>query len=325
MILPWQQMQWQQLWRLNKEQCLPHALLLTGIKGTGKAIFAHNFCRALLCQQVSDDGVSCGNCHACRLIEGRAHPDVLWIEPEKPGAAIKIDQIRTISEFVNQSALEGKYRVIIINPAHQMNVNACNALLKTLEEPTPGAILILISEESERLPATILSRCQRVLFPRPDKITALHWLVPHLPETSLAPDLLLNLVNGAPLAALALLQDDMMVVRADLFRVLYSLNQKQTDPLKAAVQLQTVDSVPLLDFLLSWVMDLVRLQLEGGEEGILNKDYKNQLMELTQRTQLQKNVQFMEFLQQLRAQICAGINLNKQLMIENALIKWMEC
>lgn len=325
MILPWQQSQWQQLWRLKNEQRLPHAFLFTGIKGTGKAIFADNFSRALVCHQVTEEGMACGTCHACRLVEGRAHPDVLWIEPEKSGQAIKIDQIRAISDFVNQSALEGKFRVVLINPAQQMNTSACNALLKTLEEPSQDAILILISDESERLPATILSRCQRVIFPRPEKRVALQWLISQLPTTSVAPELLLDLANGAPLAALQLLKDEMLVVRDDLFQALYLLNQKQTDPIKAAGKLQTIEGLPLLDFLLSWVMDLVRLQLAGGGEGIINKDYKNQLIELTQRTQLQNNMQFMEFLQQLRAQICAGINFNKQLMIEHALIKWMEC
>ncbi len=87
---------------------------------------------------------SCHHCHTCRLVTGKSHPNVLWIEPEKDGHTIKIDQIRAVGEFVYQTSLQGEYRIVIINPASQMNANAANALLKMLEEPPSGAIIILI-------------------------------------------------------------------------------------------------------------------------------------------------------------------------------------
>ena len=168
MIFPWQVNQWQQLLQAKSQQRLAHAMLFTGLPGIGKAIFAQHFSSALLCQKLNPDGNPCDRCHSCRLIAGRAHPNMLWLEPEKPGQAIKIDQVRDVSEFISQTSLQGDYRIVIINPADDMNTNAANALLKTLEEPSSGAHLILISNQNERLPATILSRCQRVVFQRPE-------------------------------------------------------------------------------------------------------------------------------------------------------------
>jgi DNA polymerase-3 subunit delta' len=83
MHYPWQSQQWQQLHQANSQQRLPHALLFTGIAGTGKTHFAHVFSQALLCEQTNPDQSACLQCHACRLVEGGAHPDVRWITPEK--------------------------------------------------------------------------------------------------------------------------------------------------------------------------------------------------------------------------------------------------
>jgi DNA polymerase III subunit delta' len=336
-IFPWQIKQQQQLWRAKQEGRLPHALLFTGIAGTGKAQFADGFTHTLLCQQVTASGDYCNQCHACRLIAGRVHPNVLWIEPEKEGQVIKVDLIRGVSEFINNSSLQGEYRIVVIYPANAMNTNAANALLKTLEEPSSGSLIILISAQSEQLPATILSRCQRISFPQPKKEEALLWLKNQLknklnnklPDNTFDPELLLNLAQGSPFAALRLVEDEILPVRHDLFQAFYQLSQKplsqtQSDPIKTAAALQNINPLLLIDFSLNWIMDLLRLQLGEHVEEIMNRDYGKQLAELQQRTHLKKNTDFLEYLQQLRGQICAGINLNKPLLIEGILLRWME-
>ena len=325
MIFPWQHNQWQQLLHAKQVNQLPHALLFSGIAGTGKVQFASSFARALLCQapEAGEINHSC-QCHSCRLMEGRAHPNVLWVEPEKAGQAIKVDQIREASDFIYQSALQGKYRIVLINPANEMNINASNALLKTLEEPPPGAIIILISHQSSYLPATILSRCQRINFPRPNDEDALKWLQHELKDSAVDHRLLLSLAHGAPLAALNLNQDDIFSARKDLFDDLCLLKQKQGDPIKSAAKIQDTDPLQTIDFALSFITDLLRLQLGSELKDISNRDYESQLIELKQQTCMDQNTQLMDYLQNLRAQICGGINLNKQLMIENLLIRWME-
>lgn len=325
MILSWQMQQWQALWRAKQSGRLPHALLLSGVAGIGKVAFAQHFSHALFCQQVTSEGMACDTCHACRLIKGGVHPSVLWLSPEKAGAAIKIDQVREVNEFVSQSSLQGNYRLVVINPADDMNANAANALLKTLEEPAAAAVILLISHQSGRLPATILSRCQRITLPRPKTDEALTWLQDKITDKSIDAGLLLNLANGAPLAALQLIETDNLTLRQHLFQALVLLSQKQQDPIQSAASVKELEPIPFLDFLLSWVMDLLRLQLGSTENEIVNQDFAKQLSALTQHIPLRENTAFMHYVQQLRAQLCAGLNMNKPLMMESVLIRWMEC
>src|SRR5438045_2591489 len=180
MIFPWQQEQWQQLWRAKQENRLPHALLCTGMAGIGKTQFIEEFVRAYCCTQ-SSDNLECA-CHSCRLIENKSHPNVLWMQPEKIGSAIKVDQIREVSEFVQLTSLQDAFRIVVINPADAMNTNAANALLKTLEEPADGALIILISNYASQLPATVLSRCQRLVLSRPSTELGLNWLKKQLAD-----------------------------------------------------------------------------------------------------------------------------------------------
>ena len=320
MIFPWQENQWQQLQVAKKQERLPHGLLLMGLNGTGKSVFADAFSRMMLCPSVTPNGLPCNECHSCRLVIGKAHPNVIWVEPEKEGAAIKVDQIREVSEFVSQSSMRGEYRIVIITPANNMNTNAANALLKTLEEPADGAILILISHQSAGLPATILSRCQRISFPMPPKAQALNWLQAQGEKDA---DLLLNLANGAPLAALKLKEGDALSIRKELFEGLSALSQKQADPLKLAAKLQSQEPLMLIDFFLTWTTDMLRLQLR--DHHITNQDYQHELNALTARIKLDKTNKLMVYLQQLRGQLSSGLNLNKQLLLENALLRWMEC
>lgn len=322
MIFPWQSEQWKQLARSRQENRLPHALLFTGIAGTGKAKFAYHFSRLLLCQRNSEE-TNC-DCHNCRLIAGRAHPNVLWIEPEKAGQAIKVDQIREVSDFINHSSFHDGYRLVVVNPANAMNASAANALLKTLEEPSSGAIMVLVSDQHARLPATILSRCQRIIFPRPKKEAALSWLKLQLTDKAVNPEWLLNIANGAPFAALRLIEDDTLTVRQELFQALYSLYQKQGDPLALAARTKEVELTGWLDLVLSWLKDLVLLQLTDNQTELINQDYIQEFSELKQKTVLQANIKFMEYVQRLRGQLSLGFNLNKQLVVESVFIKWAE-
>lgn len=324
MIFPWQMQQWQQLWQAKTAKRLPHALLFSGIPGTGKTQFAEEFSRALLCKENKIDGLSCGACHACRLVDGRSHPNVMWVEPEKAGQAIKVDQIRAVSEFANQSALQGEYVIVIIHPANNMNVNAANALLKTLEEPPGNAVLILLSNQSEKMPATILSRCQKINFPKPATKVGISWLSSQLTDTSANAELLLKLANGAPLAALQLMQEEKMSVRHNFYQNLCAFQAKQIDPLKTAATLQELDCLVVVDFMLSFVMDIARLQLNAEVTDIINQDFTQQLQALAHATPISKVTRMMEYLQVLRNQLGTGLNLNKQLIMEGLMIRWIE-
>ncbi len=112
---------------------------------------------------------------------------------------ITVDQVRELIEFLGLTRGRASVKVAVIDPAEAMNVNACNSLLKTLEEPAGSAVLILVANNLGRLPATIRSRCQLIKFPQPDTAEAHAWLVQHGVES---PELALRLAHGAPCLAL---------------------------------------------------------------------------------------------------------------------------
>ncbi|MCK5513533.1 MAG: DNA polymerase III subunit, partial [Deltaproteobacteria bacterium] len=124
-----------------KRVTVSHAYLFTGISGIGKGITAIAMAKALNCK--AENGDFCGCCISCKKIEHSNHPDIFWIEPE--GDYIKIDQIRRMQERIKYTLYEGKQKVVIIDKVERMNLQSSNCLLKTLEEPPPHTILILLT------------------------------------------------------------------------------------------------------------------------------------------------------------------------------------
>jgi len=143
-----------------KKEKLSHAYLFTGPKGVGKETTAWAFLFHLFCLKDNDN--PCGECRACRKIEKEIHPDIFIIAPER--REITIGQIREVISFLRYRPLEGNYKVIFIKEADKMNLEAANALLKSLEEPPFYGLFILITENFTKLLPTIISRSQIVRF-----------------------------------------------------------------------------------------------------------------------------------------------------------------
>ena len=139
-----------------------HAYLFCGTRGTGKTTIAKIFARAVNCQHPTD-GSPCGNCPSCQAIAAGSSMNVVEIDAASNNG---VDNIREIREEVAYSPTEGRYRVYIIDEVHMLSIGAFNALLKTLEEPPSYVIFILATTEANKIPVTILSRCQRYDFRR---------------------------------------------------------------------------------------------------------------------------------------------------------------
>lgn len=137
-----------------------HAYLFTGLEGVGKKLVAVRFACMLNCPDPSEDRELL--CPVCRKIAAEKHPDVAIERPEK--GIIRIDRIRNLQSAFKYAPVEGKWRVMIIDDAHLMNRAAQNALLKTLEEPPPSRMLILVTSKPNLLLSTVRSRCRRIRF-----------------------------------------------------------------------------------------------------------------------------------------------------------------
>lgn len=139
-----------------------HAYLFCGTRGTGKTSIAKIFARAVNCESPID-GSPCNECQICRGIASGSSMNVVEIDAASNNG---VENIREIREQVQYPPTEGKYRVYIIDEVHMLSTGAFNALLKTLEEPPSYVIFILATTEVNKIPITVLSRCQRYDFKR---------------------------------------------------------------------------------------------------------------------------------------------------------------
>jgi len=324
MIYPWQNTQWQQLMQQRAQHRLPHAVLLYGDAGLGKAEFALELAASLLCRAIAGNGQACGVCSACQLLKAQTHPDLVLLRPEaaknstskKPVLMIRIDAVRALcARMAMTSQFEGGYRVAILENAEQMNIEAANALLKTLEEPGANSLLILTSSHPSRLPVTVVSRCQGLRFPRPDSQQALPWL--QAQGLSQA-ELRLRLAHGAPLLAMALDADN-AEARKQLCEALLA-NMKQAS-LSHAARLANLPNQRLLSWMLDWVSDLVRLRQLGADDArLVNEDHRQALQAYARKL---NNQRLFELYDQITAYIRAeSIALNAELLWESLLLSW---
>lgn len=143
-----------------------HAYLFTGPYGVGRHTLALRFAQALNCPQPVSAGVPCRTCRTCKLIEQMQYPDLTVVQADQVGGILKVDQVRELQHSLALAPYEGRYRVALLLRFEEANLNAANALLKTLEEPPPQVVLVLTAESAERLLPTIVSRCE-VLRLRP--------------------------------------------------------------------------------------------------------------------------------------------------------------
>jgi len=219
-IHPWNASIWQSV--LAGVDRLPHALLISGPAGVGKLALARHLARRILCETAQGAADACGNCEGCHWYETGAHPDFRMIQPEalgvaaedadpteepdrpagtkkgKPSAEIRIEQIRSLADFLNIGSHRARRRIAIVHPAENLNANAANALLKSLEEPPAGALFVLVSHQPSRLLPTVRSRCISLEVPPPDATLAAAWLA----EQGVAhAEALLHFHSGAPLRA----------------------------------------------------------------------------------------------------------------------------
>jgi DNA polymerase III subunit delta' len=200
---PWLVPLWQQLAGQLRAGRLPQGLLLTGSVGVGKAQLAHRLAQLWLCQQPEAaqpiaEPAPCGQCQSCQLWAAGSHPDFRALTGNDNGR-IGVDEVRTLQQQIATTAYLGGRRALLITDASRMSDSAANALLKTLEEPPSGTLIILTAVRREALLATIISRCQHWPLPAPDSQQISAFIAQQHPEQAAS---LASLCQQAPLTAL---------------------------------------------------------------------------------------------------------------------------
>lgn len=316
---PWQQALWQQFAGRTQHA---HAYLLHGPKGIGKRALAERLMALLLCQRPQPEN-ACGTCKACMLLAAGTHPDNYVLEPEEADKAIKVDQVRELVSFVVQTAQMGGRKVVLIEPVESMNINAANALLKSLEEPSGNTVLLLVSHQPSRLLPTLKSRCVQQACPLPGREQSLAWLAQALPELSQDErDELLTLAAGSPLAAVDLNAQGVREQRALVVEGVKKLLKQQASPTQLAEGWNSVPLLLLFDWFCDWSNLILRYQLTQDEAGLGLADMRKVVQYLAQKTPQHKVLSVQDWILLQRQKVLGKANLNRVLLLEALLVSW---
>lgn len=296
-------------WRSGR---FPHALLMVGRPGVGQSELALWAAQLALCQ--AEDGRPCGRCGSCVLFLAGNHPDLHRVTLEDESRVVKVDQVRALSAVLAMRSYRGGYQVGIIDPADTLNINAFNALLKTLEEPSEQTLLILVAAHPSALPATIVSRCMRLAVPLPAAAMAGAWLEQDQPRGDW--EQVLALANGAPLAARALVESGAAELGPALARDLAQVGSAGFDPWRLAEDWHKDRPAERLLWVEHWVIGWLREALAAGDA--VNNNRAPGLPRAVAGTNIGPVFAFLDRLRAARTAIEGP--LNTQLVLEDLLV-----
>lgn len=327
---PWLQSAWQQLTNQAAAGKIPHALLLRGPEGIGKRALADQLAVSLICQQTDANGAACEQCRNCQLVAAGSHPDLHVCEPETDSKLIKIDQIRALAARAALTS-SGGHQVFIIDPADRMNVNAANAILKTLEEPNPGSVLILVASSLSRLPLTVVSRCQQVVLSRPERSEALDWLATQSDAAAEDIELALDAASGSPGLALNYLRGELLASFEQTAQTLSKLAAGQTEPLAQATSWVDDMLTDRLDWFSRWLVAIaanVAANTAQPSGTALNADRRlpGSLTDVAGKLTVQRPAKSLIMLadQVNRGRALLESAVRPELIVENLLIDWQQ-
>ncbi|APX93587.1 DNA polymerase III subunit delta' [Halomonas sp. 1513] len=315
---PWQQALWERLTAQQDAGRLPHALLLSGAHGVGKQELAEAMVARSLCQ--APGALACGRCHSCAMLSSGYHPDLLRVSPVEKSRQIRIDPIREVNAFVNQTAQQGGYRVIVLQPAEAMNVAAANALLKSLEEPGERTLFLLLADIPSRMLPTIRSRCQQWSLAVPPAAACLEWLGEALGDVDEAP-FWLEAAGGLPLLAREMADPEARALRQSLHELFDAL-VRGAEPVAEAARLSGQSVERILWYGIAWLEDLIRLGLSGDRRQLRNPDLLPLYRQAVKNARIHDWFRLLDYAQEQRHLLAVGGNPNPQLVLEAWLVRW---
>lgn len=313
---PWFEQNFQFLAQSYQANRLPHGLLVAAADGCGKQDFATHLAKSLLCEGSRRElRGACGQCKSCHLFAAGSHPDFYRVErltdnKGKQKQSIGIDQIRQLNAKLMDTAQLSGWRVTIVESVSAMTTASFNALLKTLEEPGDNTLLMLLSDNIQRVPATIRSRCQ-IVQPDLTGTELTDWICAQTNAESSVAELALKRCFNAPIKARQFIEKNLMAFETDFFercdRVL--LNQMTPQELVSSTEGDS-DEV--------WL--LLASYFHQVQISIFNHSGIEQYRQVPAKLPFQLYSMILDY---KRARF-AGSNLQPNLQLQSVLIQWYE-
>jgi DNA polymerase III subunit delta' len=297
-----------------------HAYLFTGTEGIGKKRVALQLARLLNCPDAEKDRD--GTCSVCRRITSGNHPDVIVESPERN--IIRIERIRSLRNFFRYAPVEARFRVAVLDDAHTMNKASQNALLKTLEEPPAGSILILVTANPFLLLPTVRSRCRRVRF-SPIPVDALAELlsrdkgIPDLKAQALA-----AMSCGSVARALDLNASDYLELRDKVISFLERPGSAGVAGLLEFSAELASDGERIRDAIevaVTWVRDLLVTKIGPDASSLVHRDSLDRIAVAAQHQSAEQLILVYEELAKAAALLEADINVNGNLVVDRMFLK----
>lgn len=254
-----------------------HALLLQVSPGLGGEWLATWLAARLFCTQLREREYTvgaaplrspCGECLACRRVQTDEQPDLMVLRPIEDSREIRIDQVRELLSELTLTSHAGGRKLAIITPADKLNRAAANALLKTLEEPTSGSLLVLVTGEPSRLPVTVLSRCTRLQRPPPSSAELLEWLQQHTGGQKADWEAVLQVLGAKPLEAMTADTHALAQLQRDTVRALEQAAAGSLDPVETAESWGKDDYALRVVCIESWLIGRIRAWARGSGGGL---------------------------------------------------------
>jgi len=296
---------------------ISHAYLFYGPEQIGKKLFAELFAKSLQCQSDSNK-IPCNQCVSCQQIEKKIHPDIYSTEPGENGST-SINQIRELQHALSLRSFLTSYKISIIDQADRMTNEAANSLLKTLEEPPPKTVIILISKSIVSLPLTIISRCQTLQYNFVPTEVIYNWLIVNKKHRKDA-HMISHLSNGRPGMAYNLAnQAQLLADRQGKIDILFDLiNSNIQNKIKIITNLTKAGNkeeiFANLDLLMSLFRDIF-LQKNSNPKIISNLSFKDKINQIQKKYTNKNLVNIIINIEKTKSYIQQ--NINPQLALEN--------
>lgn len=297
---------------------ISHAHLFSGPRGVGKKTTALAFARALLCLQ-RNTGDGCGECESCRKVEQEIHPDMRTIRPE--GATIKISQVRQLMADLRLGSADGRWVVRIVDEADAMTAEAANAMLKTLEEPLQGVVIILVTTRPQAVLPTIVSRCQHMVFQPMLKHQVLQGMIRVEGEPSEKMQLAAAMSGGSLGKALELVAGGF--IQRDLaFQLIERISTADVEEalsMAAELTARKEDLVSLLDMMILWFRDSLLYNETGNSLRMIYIDRQADVIALTGTYTTGRLLDIIQCLERSKSSLLSSANV--QLALEALFLR----